>query len=255
MARDVETSRQKALYLEKVASWQVIARKLAHEIKNPLTPIQMMVSQVVRSYKGEDEKYQKVLLQAQEIITEEVTGLRHLVDHFSDFARLPSPQKETKDLVPLINRLVELQKVAFEGHVISYKGPQRPCMVSVDEKLIRQVLQNLIKNAAEAGQRPDQEDSPAISVDLYESHSNYIIEVEDNGPGIPDDMKKRIFEAYFTTKHTGPSPGMGLGLAICQKIIIDHGGDIEVESEPGKTVFYIKLPKEEASDKDPKRLS
>jgi len=250
MAKDIETNRQKTLYLEKVASWQVIARKLAHEIKNPLTPIQMMVSQLVRAYKGNDEKFRNILNQAQEIITEEVSGLRHMVDHFSNFARLPDPSKKVQNIVPILCHVIELQKAAFLNHRIVYKGQGKPCLVNIDEKLIRQVILNLIKNAAEASTNDDNNFIPVIQVDLYYTGSQVMVEVEDNGPGIPEEIRKRIFEAYFTTKHTGPSPGMGLGLAICQKIIIDHGGEMTVESQPGQTKFILSLPRHQEQSED-----
>ena len=240
MAIDIKKNRQKSLYLEKVASWQVIARKLAHEIKNPLTPIQMMVSQLTRFYKGDDQKFKDILHKAQKIITEEVNGLRLMVDHFSNFARLPESFPEIKNIVPIITHTVELQQAAFPHHKISYTGSLKEVEVSIDENLIRQVLNNLIKNAAEAcvGQQA------SIEIFLDEKQKFYTIYVHDNGPGIPEAIKKRVFEAYFTTKHTGPSPGMGLGLAICQKIVLDHGSVLTVESQKGNTVFTFDLAKE-----------
>jgi signal transduction histidine kinase len=108
----------------------------------------------------------------------------------------------------------------------------------VDEDLIRQVLLNIIKNAAEASG----ETGAKITLELSKIGENYLITVNDSGPGIPKDLQTRIFEAYFTTKHTGPSPGMGLGLAVCQKIVMDHGGKISVNSRPGDTTFSIKIP-------------
>jgi signal transduction histidine kinase len=115
---------------------------------------------------------------------------------------------------------------------------------SIDDDLIRQVLLNLIKNAGEACG----ESGTKITLSLEENKSDFIFRVTDNGPGIPKELQARIFEAYFTTKHTGPTPGMGLGLAVCQKIVMDHGGSMTVQSRqsdagPGETIFTIKLPK------------
>ena len=243
MARDIETTRQKTLYLEKVASWQVIARKLAHEIKNPLTPIQMMVSQLARSYKGEDTKFREILEKAQNIITEEVTSLRYMVDHFSNFARLPEPNQSPADLIPIISNTLDLQSAAHPQHKFVFEPGTKKAVAYIDEKLIRQVLLNLTKNAAQAcGSKPSK-----ITVIIEEKSHNYYIYVQDDGPGIPEDIKSRIFEAYFTTNHTGPSPGMGLGLAICLKIVLDHGGEISVESKPGSTSFRLTLPKPPSS--------
>jgi len=239
MADEVEANRQKSLYLEKIASWQIIARKLAHEIKNPLTPIQMMVSQLKRKYKGDDPDFTKLLANAQQIITEEISGLRRMVDNFSNFAQLPQPSPKAQDLGNICSHVVELQKNAFPQHNITFDPGQAPVNAKVDDDLIRQVVLNLIKNAAEAcGETPCE-----IKVVTSESNSASYIKVIDNGPGVPEDIQARIFEAYFTTKHTGPTAGMGLGLAVCQKIILDHGGKMTLSSTPGNTTFTISLTK------------
>lgn len=239
MADEVEANRQRSLFLEKIASWQIIARKLAHEIKNPLTPIQMMVSQLKRRYKGDDEDFGKLLDHAQTIITEEVAGLRRMVDNFSNFARLPEPAPKPGDLAQLCRNVVELQKNAFQQHNITFDLKANTTTAVIDEDLLRQVLINLIKNAGEAcGDKPAN-----ITVGLSEAAGEFLVTVQDDGPGIPPEHLERIFEAYFTTKHTGPSPGMGLGLAVCQKIVMDHGGKMSVKSRPGETIFTIRLPK------------
>lgn len=239
MAEEVEANRQRSLYLEKIASWQIIARKLAHEIKNPLTPIQMMVSQLKRRYKGDDKEFAKLLDNAQSIITEEVSGLRRMVDNFSNFARLPQPELKPTDLAGVCRHVVELEKNVFPHHVIELKSPLAAATAQADEDLLRQVLINLVKNAGEAcGETPSH-----IAVGLESAGSEWLVTVKDNGPGIPKENLDRVFEAYFTTKHTGPTPGMGLGLAVCQKIVIDHGGKMQVQSRPGETVFTIRLPR------------
>jgi signal transduction histidine kinase len=240
MANEVEANRQKSLYLEKIASWQIIARKLAHEIKNPLTPIQMMVSQLKRRYKGEDPEFGSLLEEAQQIITEEVTVLRRMVDNFSNFARLPQPELKNIDLNHVCRHVTELQKNAFPQHTITFEAKTDKTPAWADDDLLRQVLLNLVKNAGEAcGETPS-----VIRVSLVSTPSDHLITVRDNGPGIPEEALGRVFEAYFTTKHTGPNPGMGLGLAVCQKIIIDHGGKLSVTSRPGETVFTIRLAKD-----------
>lgn len=241
MADEVEANRQRSLYLEKIASWQIIARKLAHEIKNPLTPIQMMVSQLKRRYKGEDKEFGKLLDDAQKIISEEVAGLRRMVDNFSNFARLPEPEPRPTDLIQMCRHVIELQKNAFPQHTLTFSSTMTKAIAVVDDDLLRQVLLNLIKNAAEAaGETP-----AAIHIGVEITKGYVSIAVHDTGPGIPADLKARIFEAYFTTKHTGPNPGMGLGLAVCQKIVLDHAGTMTVDSHPGNTTFTIRLPLKE----------
>lgn len=244
MADEVESNRRRSLSLEKIASWQTMARKLAHEIKNPLTPIQMMVAHVHRSYKGDDPEFKALLGEAAAVITEEVKALRNMVDHFSQFARLPDPVLAPADLHMLCQQVIDLQAMAFPQHKLSYRSTLPSAPVSIDSQLIRQLLSNLIKNAAEASS----ERQSHIEISLDRWRSTFRIEVKDDGPGIPELDLNRIFEAYFTTKHTGPSPGMGLGLAICQKIAFDHAGDLKVRSQAGETVFTLYLP---AADQAP----
>lgn len=243
MADEVDANKKRSLYLEKIASWQVIARKLAHEIKNPLTPIQMMVSQLKRRYKGDDPAFASLLDEAQSIITEEIQSLRRMVDDFAQFAKLPEPRLKDVDLVQLCRRAVDLQKNAYPKHEIKFIDQVSRDAVElvgqVDDDLLRQVLINLIKNAAEASL----DRSARIEVRLMVDQDDFVIEVHDDGPGIPPEHLTRIFEAYFTTKHTGPTAGMGLGLAVCQKIVMDHRGQLQVKSTPGSTTFTIRLPR------------
>ncbi len=244
MADEVELNRRKTLYLEKLASWQTMAKKLAHEIKNPLTPIQMMVNQLQRKYKGEDPVFQQLLDDATTIIHEEVNALRRMVDHFSQFARLPDPKWEESDLLILCQQLVELEKAAFPEHQLQLETSLASAPILMDSQLMRQVIMNLIKNAAEASTGR----AAKIVVLLEASTKTYAVSVIDDGPGISAEDLGRIFEAYYTTKHTGPNPGMGLGLAICNKIVMDHQGELTVTSRPGQTVFRIQLPSQHKSE-------
>ena len=241
MADIVESNRKRTLYLEKMSSWQIIARKLAHEIKNPLTPIQMMISQVVRRYPNKDDDFGKLLYKCHAIIIEEVNRLRHMVDNFSKFAQLPSPTFEPFDLVTICQQALDLEKAAFDHHDFKFSHKVDHAIALIDKHLLKQTLINLLKNAAESCGAS----KSLITIDLMVDNHFYQIKVTDNGPGIPEELQNRIFEAYFTTKDTGPSPGMGLGLAVCQKIIIDHGGEMQVRSKPGETCFTIILPKKE----------
>ncbi|NRA63600.1 MAG: hypothetical protein HRU19_03910 [Pseudobacteriovorax sp.] len=237
LAEEVEINRKKTLYLEKMASWQTMARKMAHEIKNPLTPIKMMVSHLVRTYKGGDLGYQKILDDSQEIIVQEVNSLGRMVDSFSKFAQLPEPKFEQGDFKQLCQHVVDLQKAAREDRSITFDTNIAEATIFADLQLIRQVIMNIVKNAAEASA------DSAIQVSLSEASKWWVAKIHDDGPGIPDDLQSRIFEAYFTTKHTGETHGMGLGLAICKKIILDHNGELSVTSEPGNTTFSVTIPK------------
>lgn len=239
MADEVELNRRRSVYLEKIASWQTMARKLAHEIKNPLTPIQMMVSQVQRKYKGDDEAYARLLNEAGTIISEEIDALRRMVDSFSRFARLPSPKWGNGDLTLVLRQVFDMEAITYPQHRLIWESDLDSAPLMMDSQLLKQVFLNLIKNAAEA----NSERQATIRVLLRENPRKYVVEVIDDGAGIAASDLPRVFEAYFTTKHTGPTPGMGLGLAICKKIVMDHQGEMLVESRPGKTCFQIHLPK------------
>ena len=138
----------------------------------------------------------------------------------------------------VLERITSLEQAAFSESTIELRSQVEQVRVDCDEDLLRQVLLNLVKNAVEASGASEAK----VRIQLRTQVNNYSVEVHDEGPGISDDLKAGIFEAYFTTKHSGPAPGMGLGLAICQKIILDHNGRIELDSQPGHTVFALILP-------------
>ncbi len=240
MAEDVAWNRKRGEYLEKIASWQTMGRKLAHEIKNPLTPIQMLVSQLHSRYQGEDPAYQTLLDEATRIINEEIQALRRMVDHFSQFAKLPEPQRERTDVNILCQSVLDLERIAYPQHSFNLKTPTALPAVYLDQQLIRQVLINLLKNAAEANET--RAAHIHMTIELDEANQSYQISVEDDGPGIAPEDQDRIWDAYVTSKHTGPNPGMGLGLAISRKIALDHRGDLRVSSRPGQTKFTLQLP-------------
>ncbi len=239
MANEVIDNRKRSTNLEKLASWQTIARKMAHEIKNPLTPIQIMIGQLRRNYRGEDLKYKELVENAHKVILEEVSSLRRMVDDFSEFAQLPKANLRMADLTDTLSSVASLASNAYVPHTISLILPKEPLLIPHDKDLLRHAVHNLIKNAAEA----DPTSSSVITVSLHQYEENVSVQIHDLGPGIPIDLQESIFEAYVTTKHTGPSPGMGLGLAICQKVVLEHNGRLAVTSKPGNTIFTIEIPK------------
>lgn len=238
MADEVTENQQRTIGLEKLASWQTIARKMAHEIKNPLTPIQIMIGQLKRNYKGDDTKYQTLVENAHKVILEEVSSLRRMVDDFSEFARLPRAELKNCDIIATAQKAADLAESAYQPHTIAMETNLKELIVPHDDQLLRHVIHNLIKNAAEA----DAGNPTPITVRVSADANNALVAVHDCGPGVPTEMKERIFEAYVTTKHTGPTPGMGLGLAICQKVVLEHGGKLKLESAPGNTSFTIIIP-------------
>ena len=241
MVSQIRGSRERIAYLEKIGAWQEIARRLAHEIKNPLTPIQLAVQQVHRKYQGDDEKFARMLDDARDIVTEEVDGLRRLVQAFSAFAKLPAVQPEAVDINALVDDFIKSRSEMQETAGLRWTPADPSVEVQVDRMLIKNVLFNLVENAVHAAEETDSFDDlqVTISTRLEASKDRLALLVEDNGPGMPTDVAARVFDPYFTTKEKGT----GLGLAIVKKIILEHNGSVAVESEPGEgTQFTILLP-------------
>ena len=230
MTSDLRGFQERTRYLEQMAAWQEIARRLAHEIKNPLTPIQLTIQEMVDQYKGDDQGYAALLQECHGIVTEEIENLRKLVREFSDFGRLPALALTSQPL----NRLVsEMKSLYPHGDLILNLSENMPDLY-LDADRIRRVLINLIENALQSG-------GEAVQITITSTHSDSIVQlrVEDNGPGIEAENLERIFQPYFTTK----SEGAGLGLAITRKMIEEHGGTIAVDSKVGRgTHFTIRFP-------------
>lgn len=217
MTDELKAQQEKVVALEKKAAWQEIARKLAHEIKNPLTPIQLTVQQLKDQYDGSDTEYQKLVNDCYEIITEEIQVLRNLVKEFSEFARLPELNLKPHDLNQLIRDVVRFYadspiEVSLDDRV--------PREIRLDVDRMRRVMMNLIDNSLSAVE--DTGKSPRIVIATEMQEQNIVIRVCDNGAGISDEDRDKIFEPHFSTKKSG----MGLGLAIVRNIVEKHNGSI-----------------------------
>ena len=245
MVRDMRESRERIEYLSRIGAWQEFARRLAHEIKNPLTPIQLAVQEIHRTYKGDDARYRRLLEEGRAIVEEEIATLRTLVSEFSEFARLPEAHLSPADLGVFVREAVdapfgpedsldeEAAKIAVRAEVESGALPVR-----IDPMLLKRCLDNLIRNAAQA-LRNDPRENPRIVVAARAVGDRAVLEVRDNGPGIDPDVRERVFDPYYTTK----SDGTGLGLAIVKKIVLEHGGDIVCTQAPeGGAALQIWLP-------------
>lgn len=231
MVQALSENQQRILELEKMAAWQQLARKLAHEIKNPLTPIQLMAQQMYDQYNGADETYKKMLSESCSIIEEEVGSLQRLVREFSDFARLPEFKLIEQDVLPLLGSVKKL----YGNADIELNAPTHTVEIKFDYDYLKRVLINLVDNAlaASAG-------SGKVRISLsYPNEKQISIAVSDSGEGIAEKDLQKIFEPYFSTKRSG----VGLGLAIVKKIIDEHSGRIKVDSELDQgTTFTILLP-------------
>ncbi|MCB2210744.1 HAMP domain-containing protein [bacterium] len=229
MLERLVASRVHAAEMEKRAAWRELAPVLAHEIKNPLTPIQLSVQQVAESYTGDDDRFAKTLRTTREIVDEEVERLRNLVRDFGDFARAPAPNPETVNITEFVDDLAGLYGDRVEV-VSDCDG-----IVEFDREQVRRALVNLLDNACSAAEEAaSTRDDNAASEDTTGLRVRFSCErdgselrfiIEDNGPGVSDDQRESIFEPYVTTK----SNGIGLGLPVVKNTAEQHGGRVWVE--------------------------
>jgi two-component system nitrogen regulation sensor histidine kinase NtrY len=216
---------------QRKAAWADVARRIAHEIKNPLTPIQLSAERLKRKYLKEIQSDPETYVNLVETIVRQVGDIGRMVDEFSSFARMPAPQMKPDDLNDICRQAVFLQRTGNPDVEFVHSLPEGKVPVVCDGRLIGQALTNLLKNAVEAIQgREDVEAPPGrIALSLVSHPDRLVVTVEDNGKGLPAENRERLTEPYVTTR----SKGTGLGLAIVKKIMEDHGGDLYLEDAPG----------------------
>jgi len=235
MVSELERSRNKLVHSERVAAWKDMAQRLAHEIKNPLTPIKLSAERMVWKYNQGAENFGEILTQATSTIITEVDRLALMLTEFRNFARLPNPEPEEFLLLPEIHEVRDLYN-EYPNIRIDISGISDDSIIYGDRKQIRQVLENLIKNGIEACSHEGIIRLGAYKVTKADREYCRIM-VEDNGEGIPEGVE--IFTPYFTSKETGT----GLGLAIVERIVADHGGNIFFETVLHEgTRFYVDFP-------------
>jgi two-component system, NtrC family, nitrogen regulation sensor histidine kinase NtrY len=221
---------------QKVAAWREVARRLAHEIKNPLTPIQLSAERLRRHFAGAPPQAKALVDECTQTIVGEVESLKGLVDEFSQFARMPSPRTVPTDLAQLITDTIALYNGIFTDVLIDQRFAPGMPLVRLDVEQVRRVLINLVDNAVEAIERRGQ---IVVETQLDAANGVARVIVADNGPGIPVAEREKLFLPYYSTKRRGS----GLGLAIVRRIIAEHGGSIEVgDNTPRGTRFTIELP-------------
>jgi nitrogen fixation/metabolism regulation signal transduction histidine kinase len=238
MTHDLSESEDRLRHAERVAAWQEIARRIAHEIKNPLFPIQMSIETLQKVHERKHPDFEEVFEESTRTILEEVDRLGRIVGEFRDFARLPAPDMAPVDLSALLRSTVNLHRDVAPGVTVAWTGTDG-CVVAADPDQMTAAATNLIKNAIEA-HGDDPPPGARVTVDLRCSDGEVVSwTVEDNGPGMPEEVRAKLFTPYFTTKATGT----GLGLAITHRIVVEHRGRIRVDSVVGRgTCFGVELP-------------
>lgn len=232
---ELEFAAQQLAKSERETAWREMAKQVAHEIKNPLTPMKLSVQQLLRTYNPDDPKSAEKLKTVANSIIEQIDALTKIANEFSTFAKMPSPNQEEIELFSLINSTKELY-VGTSDVELTVNSSIIELYINGDKDQFVRVFNNLIKNAFQAIPS-DREGKVEISIDKNSEYA--IITIKDNGIGIAEDKRFKIFVPYFTTKSTGT----GLGLAMVKQIIENHQGTIDFESVEGEgTIFTIRIP-------------
>lgn len=236
---------------QRMAAWGDVARRVAHEIKNPLTPIQLSAERIKRKFGPVAGSDAEALEQMTGVIIRQTNDLRRIVDEFSRFARMPEPDRKETDIAKLLRDSELMQRDALHGALVA-EIPDEPVIVDADAGMMMQVFTNLLKNAGEALDElrpaPPEGWHPEVRVEMRSAPDAVTIRIIDNGPGLPED-RTRLFEPYVTMKQHGT----GLGLPIVKKIVEEHGGSFTLTDAPNQrgAMAEIRLPRE----RQPVRLS
>jgi two-component system nitrogen regulation sensor histidine kinase NtrY len=221
---------------QKVAAWQEVARRVAHEIKNPLTPIQLSAQRLRKKYFEKSPDFETIFDEATNVIVNEVTSLKHMVDEFSKFARLPTPQMAHQSLHDVINEVTALYRGAHKDVELIVELDEDLPSLNFDREQLKRVMVNLLDNAIQA---MHQKGRVWLSTKYDTKRRRAVVSVADEGMGIAPEDQEKLFVPYFTRKKTGT----GLGLAIVRRIITDHEGQIQAsQNQPKGAVFTFELP-------------
>ena len=239
MVRDLAENRDRLVQVERVAAWRELARRLAHELKNPLFPLQLTVENLSKAKRLAPGEFDDIFRESTATLLAEIGNLKTIIGRFSDFSKMPKPQLQSVDLNEAVTRTINLHQaqVSQLAHPVALTADLSPIasVVLADPELLHRVLSNLVLNAIDA-----MPDGGSITLRVRDDFDRGTIEISDTGCGLTLEERDRLFTPYYTTK----GHGTGLGLAVAQSVISDHHGSISVQSEPGRgTTFTIHLPK------------
>lgn len=232
MILQIQDQKERLSFTEKEQAWREMAKQVAHEVKNPLTPMKLTIQNFERKFDPEDPDAREKVKKMTDIMVEQIDLIATVASAFSQFAQLPEKHNEVFNLTKEINTILGV----FSDDKIFVHSNSDSIMVNMDRIFLNRIITNLVTNAKQAA---SEFRSPIINVDIEQINKRIIISVEDNGVGIPEDKYEKIFEPNFTSK----SSGMGLGLSMVRKMVEDYKGEITVKSEVGKgTKFTITFP-------------
>jgi signal transduction histidine kinase len=240
MTRDLLEQKERLVQSERVAAWRELARRLAHELKNPLFPLQLTVENLVRAREHSPEMFEEIFRESSATLLAEIGNLKQIISRFSEFSKMPQPQLlpvSVNEVVRGIARLFQAQLESRGGGAIActleLSASKEP--IAADAELLHRALSNLVLNAMDAMPQ-----GGTLTLRTRDNADRAYIEIADTGAGLTPEECERLFTPYYTSKQHGT----GLGLAIVQSVISDHGGTISVRSQPGKgTTFRVELPR------------
>jgi two-component system nitrogen regulation sensor histidine kinase NtrY len=239
MTSELLAQKERLVQTERVAAWRELARRLAHELKNPLFPLQLTVENLIRAREQSPEMFEEIFRESSQTLLAEISNLKGIINRFSEFSRMPQPQLQrvqVNEIVEAVARLFQAQFQAKGREAIhcQMQLDRRLDPIAADPELLHRALSNLVLNAMDA-----MPNGGTLTLRTRRDDGKVAIEVCDTGSGLTREECERIFTPYYTNKQHGT----GLGLAIVQSVVSDHGGRISVQSEPGKgTTFVIELP-------------
>jgi two-component system nitrogen regulation sensor histidine kinase NtrY len=239
MTSELLAQKERLVQTERVAAWRELARRLAHELKNPLFPLQLTVENLIRARERNPEMFEEIFRESSQTLLAEISNLKGIIGRFSEFSKMPQPQLQrvqVNEIVEAVARLFQVQFQAQGREAIhcEMQLDRRLGPIAADPELLHRALSNLVLNAMDA-----MPNGGTLTLRTRRDDGKVVMEVCDTGSGLTREECERIFTPYYTSKQHGT----GLGLAIVQSVVSDHGGRISVHSEPGKgTTFVIELP-------------
>jgi len=235
MTHDLIDNRERLVQAERVAAWRELARRLAHELKNPLFPLQLTVENLLRSRDQSPKEFEETFRESASTLLLEIANLKSIIHRFSEFSKMPQPQLREVSLPELIQGAIQVYEAQFQKMNINcrkeFSGTEK---IYADPELLHRAVSNLVLNAIDAMPK-----GGTLTLRTSATNTSALIEVSDEGTGLTREECDRLFTPYYTSK----AHGTGLGLAIVQSIVSDHGGRISVKSQPGEgSTFIIELP-------------
>jgi two-component system nitrogen regulation sensor histidine kinase NtrY len=240
MTTELLGQQDRLVQAERVAAWRELARRLAHELKNPLFPLQLTVENLLRARQQNPEQFEEVFRESSRTLLAEIANLKGIIGRFSEFSKMPQPKLQRVQVNEVIRGVMQLFQAQLEtpgrakiGYELQLDPQLEP--VAADAELLHRAISNLVLNAVDAMPQ-----GGTLTLRTASKDGRVLIEVADTGSGLTREECERIFTPYYTSKQNGT----GLGLAIVQSVVSDHGGRIRVQSEPGRgTTFVIELPR------------